>query len=288
MLRPSISVARHHTLITAKNPLLMTLKNAPKAIHTRLSTIQGRVPLVKILSYSLRQFSTPTDNKDEQPKLDKAAEDAKGVLGKLKTNIPTHENIYTIPNILTFARLLASPYVGYLILNEKYPLALGIFAVAGITDMLDGWIARRYNMKTFVGSIIDPLADKTLMTILTVTLAMQDLLPVPLAAIILARDGGLVLSSFYYRYISLPPPKTFVRYWDFSIPSAEVRPTTISKINTALQLLLMGASLTSPVLGFPDTALLTGLQWTVGVTTIWSGASYVYSKDAVRILNKKT
>ncbi|KAG2184964.1 hypothetical protein INT43_000877 [Umbelopsis isabellina] len=237
------------------------------------------------------------------------------LLTKLKTNIPTHENIYTIPNILTFSRLLASPYIGYLIVQGKYPLALGIFAVAGLTDMvslpslfwdgkfkktgfpsltllaqikLDGYIARKYNMKTVVGSIIDPMADKTLMTVLTVTLAMQDLLPVPLAAIILARDGGLVLSSFYYRYISLPPPKTFVRYWDFSIPSAEVRPTNISKANTALQLLLMGASLTSPVFDFPDTTLLTGLQWTVGVTTIWSGASYIYSKDAVRILNKKT
>lgn len=55
---------------------------------------------------------------------------------KLKTNIPTHENIYTIPNILTFSRLLASPYIGYLIVQGSYPLALGIFAVAGITDMV--------------------------------------------------------------------------------------------------------------------------------------------------------
>ncbi|KAH8548830.1 CDP-alcohol phosphatidyltransferase [Umbelopsis sp. PMI_123] len=291
MFRPSISVARHHTLILTRNPLPLACKNVPKAIHTRQPTIHGRASFVhnsKILSCTLRTFSSTAGNSDQRPSLQKAAEDAKGVLNKLKTNIPTHENIYTIPNILTFSRLLASPYIGYLIVNENYPLALGIFAVAGITDMLDGFIARRYNMKTFVGSIIDPLADKTLMTILTVTLAMKDLLPVPLAAIILARDGGLILSSFYYRYISLPPPKTFVRYWDFSIPSAEVRPTTISKINTALQLLLMGASLTSPVLGFPETTLLTGLQWTVGVTTIWSGASYVYSKDAVRILNKKT
>ncbi|CAO3677643.1 unnamed protein product [Umbelopsis vinacea] len=285
---------RNSMQYTPRNPLLK-------------AEFQRRVPSVNnsnVLSYTIRSFSSPIDNDSKRPTIKRATEDAKTVLSKLKTNIPTHENIYTIPNILTFSRLLASPYIGYLIVNEKYPLALGIFAVAGFTDMLDGFIARKYNMKTFVGSIIDPLADKTLMTILTVTMAMQNLLPaftenvvvvvlpmrlaVPLAVIILARDGGLVLSSFYYRYISLPPPKTFVRYWDFSIPSAEVRPTTISKINTALQLLLMGASLTSPVLGFPDATLLSGLQWTVGVTTIWSGASYIYSKDAVRILNKKT
>jgi cardiolipin synthase (CMP-forming) len=51
-----------------------------------------------------------------------------------------------------------------------------------------------------------------------------------LAVIILGRDVGLGISALYYRYISLPPPKTFARYWDFSLPSAEVHPTTISKV----------------------------------------------------------
>lgn len=92
---------------------------------------------------------------------------------------------------------------------------------------LDGHIARKYNMKTLLGTIIDPLADKVLMTVMTVTLAMEGTLPglcqavgirqngllihywawaVPLAAVILGRDAGLVLSAFYYRYISLPEP----------------------------------------------------------------------------------
>ena len=65
--------------------------------------------------------------------------------------------------------------------------------------------------------------------------------------IILGRDVGLAISAIYYRYISLPPPKTFMRYWDFSLPSAEVRPTTISKYNTFLQLALMGLTTTAPV-----------------------------------------
>ncbi|CAO3644846.1 unnamed protein product [Cunninghamella echinulata] len=152
--------------------------------------------------------------------------------------------------------------------------------------MLDGYIARRYNLKTFVGSIIDPAADKTLMTIMTITLAMEGVLPLPLAGVILGRDVGLVLSAFYYRYISLPEPKTLTRYFDFSIPSAEVRPTTISKVNTALQLLLMGCSLTSMSMSVPSTEIMTMMHWVVGTTTVWSGASYVFSKDAVRILNK--
>ena len=126
-------------------------------------------------------------------------------------------------------------------------------------------MARRYNMRSVLGTILDPAADKTLMTTLTVTLAMKSLIPgmwhwhrfllfaeysdiVPLAVIILGRDVLLSLSAFYIRYTSLPPPvssvvqsicafahayigqKTWSRYWDFSIPSAEVHPTSISKV----------------------------------------------------------
>jgi cardiolipin synthase len=97
--------------------------------------------------------------------------------------------------------------------------------------------------------------------------------PVPLATIIVGRDLLLSLSAFYIRYTSLPHPvsipqsllshglntlkKTFRRYWDFSIPSAEVRPTAISKVNTALQLLLLGSTTISPLL--PGAAVGLGL-----------------------------
>src|SRR5437762_13223702 len=69
-----------------------------------------------------------------------------------------------------------------------------------------------------------------------------------LAAIILGRDFGLGIAAIYYRYASLPAPKTFVRYWDFSLPSAEVHPTTVSKYNTFLQLILIGSTLVLPVI----------------------------------------
>lgn len=177
--------------------------------------------------------------------------------------------------------------MGYLVLNDAHAWALGLFAYAGITDLVDGWIARKWNLQTVVGTIIDPLADKILMTVLTVTLAMQGMLPVWLAFIILGRDVGLGISAIYYRWISLPPPKTFTRYWDFSLPSAEVRPTTISKYNTALQLGLIGATTAMPLIPFELGATMTGFQYLVAATTIWSGASYVYSKDAVKILNQK-
>lgn len=88
-----------------------------------------------------------------------------------------HENIYTLPNILTASRLLAAPFIGYCILHDYHAAALGLFAYAGVTDALDGWIARRWNLGTVVGTVIDPMADKTLMTVLTVALAVKGALP---------------------------------------------------------------------------------------------------------------
>jgi cardiolipin synthase len=146
------------------------------------------------------------------------------------------------------SRILACPILGWSILNNDFYLATGLLVYAGASDLVDGYLARRFNMRSVLGTILDPAADKTLMTTLVVTLTMKDLLPLPLAVIILGRDVLLSFSAFYIRYTSLPSPKTFTRYWDVSIPSAEVRPTQISKINTALQLGLMAQTTITPIL----------------------------------------
>ncbi|KAL8791506.1 MAG: hypothetical protein Q9213_000123 [Squamulea squamosa] len=194
---------------------------------------------------------------------------------RILASLPAHENIYTIPNILTFSRLVAAPVIGYFILHEQHVAALGLFIYAGATDLVDGWIARKWKLQTVVGTVIDPMADKTLMTILTVSLAMQGAIPVPLATLILGRDVLLSLAAVYYRYISLPPPKSFARYWDFSLPSAEVHPTGISKINTALQLGLIGWTMGTMAVGGdlgwwgPEGALRA--MWTT--TTVFSSVT---------------
>ena len=154
-----------------------------------------------------------------------------------------------MPNALTFGRLFAAPMIGYLILQDAHAAAFSLFALAGVTDVVDGFIARRWKLQTVVGSVIDPMADKTLMTIVTVCLAAKGILPLWIAGIILGRDVALAISAIYFRWISLPPPKTMSRYWDFSLPSAEVHPTNISKVNTALQLGLIGACVASPLVG---------------------------------------
>ncbi|CEG73974.1 Putative CDP-diacylglycerol-glycerol-3-phosphate 3-phosphatidyltransferase [Rhizopus microsporus] len=282
-----------HCLLTSiiKRPILVhnisQIKHAVKPLHVnfglsktssiRLTRLDTFVPLQRTFisikhNYSLRR--------EEEKRKEKKLTLPTGIKKELR------ENIYTIPNLLTFGRLLAAPYIGYLILERDYNMALGLFALAGFTDMLDGYIARKYNMRTLLGTIIDPAADKALMTVMTVTLTMEGVIPLPLATVILGRDLGLVISAFYYRYISLPEPKTIARYFDGSIPSAEVKPTQISKVNTALQLLLMGCSLTTVTVNVPSAEAMTALQWIVGGTTVWSGASYLFSKDAVRILKK--
>ena len=87
------------------------------------------------------------------------------------------ENIYTIPNGLTLSRILLSPVIGICIMNHSFGLSLGLLIVAGITDALDGWIARKFNMKTAIGSVLDPAADKILMTCLVVSLTHAQSLP---------------------------------------------------------------------------------------------------------------
>lgn len=215
-------------------------------------------------------------------------------LAKARSGALAKENIYTIPNVLTFSRLAVSPVIGYLLIHEQPFWALTLVVYSGVSDLLDGYIARNYNLQTVVGSVIDPLADKALMITLASCLCISGNIPIYMATLILGRDILLALSAIYYRYISLPPPKTFVRYWDFSIPSAEVHPTTISKYNTFLQMTYLGCSLLLPVIRdsfTPETFtyllhLLKGLEYTTACTTIASGLSYVFSKNAVKILKK--
>ncbi|KAM4062239.1 CDP-alcohol phosphatidyltransferase domain-containing protein [Hirsutella rhossiliensis] len=220
-------------------------------------------------SSSIKPPPTETDPRERTPKPNPAR---------------LHEDIYTVPNILTLTRLAAAPGIGCLVLYDARAWAVGLFAYAAITDVVDGWIARRWNCKTVVGTVLDPMADKALMTVLTACLAVTGDLPVWVATIILGRDVGLGIAAIYYRWISLPPPKTFARYWDFSLPSAEVRPTTISKYNTFLQLTLVGATTVAPLLDADMSWALNVLQYVVAVTTLWSGLSYILSKDAVKII----
>lgn len=248
-----------------------------------------------IFQHQLRFFSQSSPPLSVQKNHEPTEQSTSPQNTKIQPPLTLRENIYTIPNMLTFTRLGTAPLIGYLITQSNPTLTLSVFAYSCITDLLDGYIARKYNMGSVLGSVIDPMADKLLMVIATVALSVSNGMPMYLAGVILGRDVMLATMALYIRYISLPLPKTFKRYWDFSIPSVEVHPTMISKVNTALQMLYIGAAIVKPVLlgyvtGDVGLMLEDGMSWfgmLVCGTTLWSGASYLFGANKFKILNRK-
>uniref|UniRef100_A0A8C5MX87 Cardiolipin synthase (CMP-forming) n=1 Tax=Leptobrachium leishanense TaxID=445787 RepID=A0A8C5MX87_9ANUR len=199
-----------------------------------------------------------------------------------------YENPWTIPNLLSMTRIGLSPVLGYLIVGEDFHIALGIFALAGVTDLLDGYIARNWaNQKSALGSALDPLADKILISVLYVCLTYAGLIPVPLTVMIILRDIALIAAVFYVRYKTLPPPRTAGKYFNPCYATARLEPTFISKMNTAVQLILVAASLAAPVFNFVDSVYLQALWCITAFTTAASGYSYYrHGQKTVKILNK--
>ncbi|XP_030052170.1 cardiolipin synthase (CMP-forming) [Microcaecilia unicolor] len=199
-----------------------------------------------------------------------------------------YENPWTIPNLLCMARIGLSPILGYLIVEEDFAVALGVFALAGLTDLLDGYIARNWaNQKSVLGSALDPLADKILISVLYVCLTYTDLIPVLLTSMIILRDIALIGAVFYVRYKTLPPPRTLSKYFNPCYATAQLKPTLISKMNTAIQLILVAASLAAPVFNYVDSVYLEVLWYITACTTAASGYSYYhYGHKTVKVLKK--
>lgn len=215
-----------------------------------------------------RENDEPTKDPDKQQVQDK--DDIKDI----------KENIYTIPNFLTCLRIALTPYLGYLVLTGGFDLGFKLFVLAGISDFLDGYIARNFkNQQTILGSALDPFADKMLISVLTITLTVANLLPVPLTFIIVGRDVLLLGAGFYLRYISLPPPRNLTRYFDVSNATMTLLPSTFSKLNTGLQLALITATLAAPVFSFVGHPWLQALWVLTGVTTLASGVQYYVSRN---------
>ena len=167
--------------------------------------------------------------------------------------------LLTLPNAISFARLCAVPAAIYLVLVASWTAAFVLFAAAGVSDAVDGWLARRWG-GTALGAALDPLADKALMTGMYVTLAAVGQLPIWLAILVVFRDvmivGGLLL------------------LWVFSYPMA-IRPLTISKVNTFLQIGLVGGVLGLNAAGLAWPLLRLAMVWLVALSTSASFAAYV-------------
>lgn len=164
-----------------------------------------------------------------------------------------------LPNLLTVLRLLMTVPIAWLLLEQQHGLALIWFALAGASDGLDGFLARRFGWVSRFGAILDPLADKLLLVTSYVCLAIVGDLPVWLVAVVLGRDVLLVGGALIYR--SLLGPFT-------------VRPSLLGKLSTLLQIVLVLALLLELSIQ-PQFVEVNGvLQWLVLLVTLASGADY--------------
>ncbi|MGG5887833.1 CDP-alcohol phosphatidyltransferase family protein [Falsiroseomonas sp. HC035] len=167
---------------------------------------------------------------------------------------------FTLPNAITFARLCAVPGAIWLMLQHRLDLAFWVFVAAGLSDGIDGWLARIRNSRSALGALMDPVADKALLVSVYVTLAALGVLPDWLAILVVFRDL-LIVGGVLVLYLLGQPPI--------------IEPLWISKLNTALQIALAaGALLLSGYRLDADAALQIGI-WLVTATTLASGAAYV-------------
>ncbi|MBI1846873.1 MAG: CDP-diacylglycerol--glycerol-3-phosphate 3-phosphatidyltransferase [Candidatus Rokubacteria bacterium] len=163
-----------------------------------------------------------------------------------------------LANWLTVLRILLIPVIVSLLLYRKPGLALVVFALAALTDLLDGWVARSRRIQSRLGAFLDPLADKLLLTATFLTLTHLRLLPKALTIVVISRDLTLVFGSVLIHIMGgrLHP-----------------RPTWAGKAATFFQILAVLSGLTARYVRMPGTQ--TVLFWVAAAFTIVSGLQYL-------------
>ena len=145
------------------------------------------------------------------------------------------DRLWTIPNILTFIRIGTSPILGYLIINHHYSIALSLFIISSLTDLIDGWIARHYpTQSSALGSFLDPFADKMLVGFVVISLAYVNLIPLWLLGLILSRDIAIMCVAAYLRVKSVSSPRTLKKILDMKNATVQLYPTFLSKVCDSL------------------------------------------------------
>lgn len=188
-------------------------------------------------------------------------------------------NVVTIPNVLTFSRLASAPVMGYFICNGMQSPAIACFAYAAMTDLFDGWLARKLKQQSDVGAIMDPVADKLLITTCFIAMYNVSMVPLWLVKIIVVRDVLLLGMGASIRYFGFNEnKKNFRNFLDIkNYPTIGFEPTTLSKWNTALQCLLVTTHLTTSQFSgdFVYDWAMFGFHIIVANTTLFSGIGYL-------------
>ena len=169
-----------------------------------------------------------------------------------------------LPNIITISRLLLTPYIVWLILSENYFLGFIFFLISGASDALDGFIAKRFNQQTLLGSYLDPIADKFLIVSSIVLLGYNGYVPIWLIIIIVSRDiaifGAIIIS------------------WMLGT-NLRIEPLIISKVNTFLQIFYIVTTfiviLNNQILNELTTSIHGITTYLIAISTILSWMSYL-------------
>jgi cardiolipin synthase len=165
-----------------------------------------------------------------------------------------------IPNILTVLRILVTPLFVIFLIRGQHGYALAVFIFAGISDGLDGLIARMFNQRSDLGAVLDPIADKLLLTAAYISLGILKDIPGWLAVVVISRDVLIV---------------TGVAVLAFTDIQFDIRPSLISKWTTVVQVLTIAVGLMSLSFSGADT-VLTVLWWITAGMTVLSGLHYTY------------
>ncbi len=170
-------------------------------------------------------------------------------------------NISQLPNLITISRIALAPVLILLLKDQEYAASLAVFLIAGVSDGLDGFIAKRYGFVSRLGSVLDPLADKTLLVSSYVMLTMLNHLPFWLMLTVAFRD--LLIVGGYLAYTSMVGP-------------VQMRPSWLSKINTFMQIALVIVILAQQALNLVYPPMVEVLIYTVLLTTVASGLHYLW------------
>jgi len=166
-----------------------------------------------------------------------------------------------LPNIITLFRISMVPVLILLLKERHYEAALWTFLLAGVSDGIDGYVAKRFNCTSQLGAVLDPIADKLLLVSVYVMLTLQDIIPFWLLLCVAFRD--LLIVGGYVVYVTLHA-------------QVQMRPSYLSKLNTFMQITLALAALLAESWGWPGQGWLHALIPAVFVTTLASGAHYLW------------
>jgi cardiolipin synthase len=167
-----------------------------------------------------------------------------------------------LPNAISLFRIALIAPVLVLIVDGRFELALILFFVAGFSDGVDGYLAKRFNWHTRLGALLDPIADKLLVASTFLILVYTGHVPLWLAAIVILRDVIIIGGAAAYNFFVGP---------------VDGEPTRISKLNTALELLFILFVLSRAAFGWPAEIVITVVGAAVLVTVVISGIDYVWS-----------